>query len=47
MKVLKRNGESEDYDIEKIHKVVEWATNDITGVSFSDVELKQKRSIRY
>ena len=45
MKVLKRNGESEDYDIEKIHKVVEWATNDITGVSFSDVEMNSNLSI--
>jgi len=45
MKVLKRNGESEDYDIEKIHKVLEWATNDIAGVSFSDIEMNSNLSI--
>ena len=45
MKVLKRNGELEDYDIEKIHKVVEWATNGIAGVSFSDVEMNSNLSI--
>ena len=36
MKVQKRNGEKEEFSVEKIHKVLEWATNDISGVSISD-----------
>lgn len=39
MKILKRNGEKEDFSVEKIHKVVEWATEGINGVSFSDIEM--------
>ena len=39
MKVEKRNGDKEDFCVEKIHKVLEWATNDINGVSFSDIEM--------
>lgn len=35
--VLKRNGEKEPLDVEKIHKVVEFACNGISGVSVSDV----------
>ena len=45
MKVLKRNGELEDYDIEKIHKVLEWATDGVSGVSFSDIEMNSNLSI--
>ena len=45
MHVLKRNGESENYDVEKIHKVLEWATEGITGVSFSDIEMNSNLSI--
>jgi len=40
IQVTKRNGESQDFDLEKVHKVLEWATEDITGVSMSEVELK-------
>jgi ribonucleoside-diphosphate reductase alpha chain len=39
MQVKKRNGKLEDYDVEKIHKVVEWAIEDISGVSLSDIEM--------
>lgn len=39
MKVKKRNGEKEDFSVEKIHKVLEWATDGINGVSFSDIEM--------
>jgi ribonucleoside-diphosphate reductase alpha chain len=45
MHVLKRNGESENYDVEKIHKVLEWATEGIAGVSFSDIEMNSNLSI--
>ncbi len=39
MQVVKRDGSKEDFSVEKIHKVLEWATQDIKGVSFSDVEM--------
>lgn len=39
MKIEKRNGEKEDFSVEKIHKVLEWATDGINCVSFSDIEM--------
>lgn len=39
MQVIKRDGGKEDFSVEKIHKVLEWATNEINGVSFSDIEM--------
>ena len=46
MKVVKRCGDYADYDVEKIHKVVEWATRDINGVSLSDIEMNMNLSMR-
>lgn len=40
IKVTKRNGESQEFNLEKVHKVLEWATAGLTGVSMSEVELK-------
>ena len=40
IKVTKREGHTEDLDLEKLHKVVFWATQGITGVSASEVEIK-------
>jgi len=40
MEVKKRDGKLEDLDLEKMHKVVFWATEGITGVSASEVEIK-------
>ena len=40
--VTKRDGSREDLDLEKLHKVVFWATEGITGVSASEVELKSQ-----
>lgn len=37
--VIKRNGNKELLNIDKIHKVIEWACEDLTGVSVSEVEL--------
>src|SRR6056300_739427 len=37
--VTKRDGKKEPLDIEKLHKVVWWATENITGVSASQVEI--------
>ena len=38
--IKKRNGDKEPLDIEKLHKVVEYACEGLTGVSASEVELK-------
>lgn len=38
--VTKRDGRKEPLNLEKFHKVVIWATEGITGVSASEVELK-------
>ena len=38
--VTKRDGTQESIDLEKIHKVVEWAAKDLDNVSVSEVELK-------
>ena len=40
IKVTKRNGSVQEFDLEKVHKVLEWAVKDITGVSMSEIELK-------
>jgi ribonucleoside-diphosphate reductase alpha chain len=45
MKVKKTNGKNEDFTVEKIHKVLEWATDGINGVSFSDIEMNANLSI--
>ena len=38
--ILKRDGSREELDLEKMHKVVFYACNDVAGVSASQVELK-------
>ena len=40
IQVTKRNGARETLDLEKLHRVVFWATEGITGVSASEVEIK-------
>ena len=40
IQVTKRDGSKEFLDIEKMHRVVMWATEGITGVSASEVEIK-------
>jgi ribonucleoside-diphosphate reductase alpha chain len=40
IQVQKRNGGREPLNLEKLHKVVFWATQGITGVSASEVEIK-------
>lgn len=40
IQVTKRDGNREILDLEKLHKVVFWATQGITGVSASEVEIK-------
>ena len=40
IQVTKRDGRNEPLDLEKLHRVVFWATEGITGVSASEVEIK-------
>jgi ribonucleoside-diphosphate reductase alpha chain len=40
IQVQKRDGRREPLDLEKLHRVVFWATQGITGVSASEVEIK-------
>ena len=40
MNVTKRDGSTQAFDLDKIHKVLEWATDGLTGVSISEIELK-------
>jgi len=42
IQVTKRDGHKEPLDIEKLHKVVFHACDDITGVSPSEVEIKSQ-----
>ena len=44
IQVTKRDGTREDLDLEKMHKVVFYACQDITGVSASEVEIKSHLS---
>jgi len=43
--VKKRNGETEKFNVEKINRVISWATKDIQGVSLSEVEINTKLNI--
>lgn len=42
MNVLKRDGRTEEFDANKIHEVLFWATKDIKGVSVSEIEINAK-----
>ena len=46
MNVVKRSGESVPYDVERIHRVVNWAVDDIKGVSVSDIEINAKLQMK-
>jgi ribonucleoside-diphosphate reductase alpha chain len=43
--VIKRDGTSAPFDVNKIHKVLEWATEGINAVSISEIELKSNIQI--
>jgi len=38
--VTKRNGTKQPFDLDKVHRVLDWAVEDIAGVSVSEIELK-------
>lgn len=40
MMVTKRNGRTEPIDLDKIHRVIDWAAKDLNNVSVSQVELR-------
>jgi ribonucleoside-diphosphate reductase alpha chain len=45
MKVKKRDGGSENFNIEKINKVIRWAIEGIDGVSLSEIEINAKLNL--
>jgi len=45
IRVKKRNGRLEDFNVEKIHQVVNWACEGINGVSFSDIEMNAELAL--
>lgn len=46
MQVTKRNGSKEDFNLEKIHKVISWAVDGINDVSISDIEMNAKLNLK-
>ena len=40
LNVTKRDGSIQPFDLEKVHKVLDWAVEGISGVSMSEIELK-------
>ena len=38
--VTKRSGDTELFNIDKIHRVLEWACQDLVGVSVSEIEMR-------
>ena len=40
LNVTKRDGSIQPFDLDKVHRVLEWAVEDISGVSMSEIELK-------
>lgn len=45
MKIVKRNGDLVDFDVDKINKVIKWAVDGITGVNMSDIEMNAKINV--
>ena len=37
--IRKRDGSVQPFNLEKIHKVLEWAVEGISGVSMSEIEI--------
>lgn len=44
--VVKRDGSREEMDLEKVHRVVIWACDGLSGVSPSEIELRAKLQIK-
>lgn len=43
--VVKKNGSQENFDIEKIHRVVSWATKGLSNVNMSDIEINANLNV--
>ena len=46
MNIIKRTGETVPFDVDRIHRVVGWAVNDIKGVTASDIEINAKLQMK-
>jgi len=44
--VTKRSGEKEKFNIDKIHKVINWAINDLPDVHLSDIEINARLNLQ-
>jgi len=42
IQVIKRDGTRESIDLEKIHRVVHWASQDLENISVSQVEINSR-----
>ena len=42
IQVIKRDGTTESIDLEKIHRVVHWASQDLENISVSQVEINSQ-----
>ena len=40
--VKKRNGSIEKFDLEKIHRIINWSIKDLSNVSLTDIEINAK-----
>lgn len=45
IRVKKRSGKKEDFNVDKIHQVLSWAVEGIENVSISDIEMESKLSL--
>lgn len=45
MKVTKRSGSVEAYNLDKIHRILSWATDGLDNVSVSDIEMNAKLNL--
>jgi ribonucleoside-diphosphate reductase alpha chain len=43
--VIKRNGDKVPFNVEKIHKIIQWSVDGLDDVSISDIELNAKLSV--
>lgn len=44
--VTKRSGEKEDFNIDKIHKIINWAISDLSDVHLSDIEINARLNLQ-
>jgi len=44
--VTKRSGEKEGFNIDKIHKIINWAISDISDVHLSDIEINARLNLQ-